>query len=179
MKLLSTSCLVLLRSSYAFSTHSIKTTSFSAASQSLLTITPATARRSIASTALNMSAEKPFSVIVEAEIKEDRMEEFKAMIESNAKKSRQEPGCIRFGEIVCGLIRFDSFIHSDVHRRKLTVSVSLPHFISQMFCKIKAKRTNSGFTKSTRTVPLWTFTRPKPITRDGQISRKVEAPSVL
>ena len=45
-----------------------------------------------------MSADKPFSVIVEAEIKEDRMEEFLKMIENNANKSRQEPGCIRFGE---------------------------------------------------------------------------------
>ena len=40
---------------------------------------------------------KPFSVIVEAEIKEDRMEEFMKMIENNALKSREEPGCIRFG----------------------------------------------------------------------------------
>ena len=49
---------------------------------------------------------KPFSVIVEAEIKEDRMEEFMKMIENNALKSRQEPGCIRFGmsflhQIIC------------------------------------------------------------------------------
>ena len=40
---------------------------------------------------------KPFSVMVEAEIKEDRMEEFMKMIENNALKSREEPGCIRFG----------------------------------------------------------------------------------
>lgn len=39
---------------------------------------------------------KPFSVIVEAEIKEDRLEEFMGMIENNALKSRAEPGCIRF-----------------------------------------------------------------------------------
>jgi len=39
---------------------------------------------------------KPFSVIVEAEIKEDRMDEFLKMIENNAIKSREEPGCIRF-----------------------------------------------------------------------------------
>ncbi len=45
-------------------------------------------------------SEKPFSVIVEAEIKEDRMEEFLAMIEKNAIKSRQEPGCIRFGALL-------------------------------------------------------------------------------
>lgn len=40
----------------------------------------------------------PICILVEAEIKEDRMEEFLEMIEKNAVASRQEPGCIRFGE---------------------------------------------------------------------------------
>eukprot|EP00536_Pseudo-nitzschia_multiseries_P017466 jgi/Psemu1/225155/e_gw1.1574.23.1 len=39
---------------------------------------------------------KPFSVIVEAEIQPDRMEEFMEMIKNNAECSRKEPGCIRF-----------------------------------------------------------------------------------
>lgn len=39
---------------------------------------------------------KPFSIIVEAEIKPDRMDEFMAMIKANAEGSRKEPGCIRF-----------------------------------------------------------------------------------
>ena len=39
---------------------------------------------------------KPFSVIVEAEIVPDRMEEFMTMIKTNAEESRKEPGCIRF-----------------------------------------------------------------------------------
>mmetsp|Transcript_1452 Transcript_1452/g.2264 ORF Transcript_1452/g.2264 Transcript_1452/m.2264 type:complete len:144 (-) Transcript_1452:105-536(-) len=81
MKLLSTTCLFLLRSS----THA-----FSKSAP-----TPLSTTRSFSNTALKMS-EKPFSVIVEAEIKEDRMDEFMTMIENNAKKSRQEPGCIRF-----------------------------------------------------------------------------------
>ncbi|OEU13401.1 hypothetical protein FRACYDRAFT_165023, partial [Fragilariopsis cylindrus CCMP1102] len=34
--------------------------------------------------------------IVEAEIKEERMDDFLEMIENNAKKSREESGCIRF-----------------------------------------------------------------------------------
>ncbi|KAL7483455.1 hypothetical protein ACHAW6_009125 [Cyclotella cf. meneghiniana] len=38
----------------------------------------------------------PICILVEAEIKEDRMEEFLEMIEKNAVASRQEPGCIRF-----------------------------------------------------------------------------------
>jgi hypothetical protein len=39
----------------------------------------------------------PICILVEAEIKEDRMEEFWGMIEKNAIGSRAEPGCIRFG----------------------------------------------------------------------------------
>jgi autoinducer 2-degrading protein len=39
---------------------------------------------------------KPFSIIVEAEIKEERMDDFLEMIGNNAKKSREESGCIRF-----------------------------------------------------------------------------------
>ncbi|EED86414.1 predicted protein, partial [Thalassiosira pseudonana CCMP1335] len=34
--------------------------------------------------------------VVEAEIKEDRMDDFLSMIEKNAVGSREEPGCIRF-----------------------------------------------------------------------------------
>ena len=46
----------------------------------------------------------PICIVVEAEIKEDRMEDFLDMIENNAKGSRAEPGCIRFGELklLCG-----------------------------------------------------------------------------
>lgn len=39
---------------------------------------------------------KPFSIIVEAEIEADRMDEFMAMIKTNAEESRKEPGCVRF-----------------------------------------------------------------------------------
>jgi autoinducer 2-degrading protein len=39
---------------------------------------------------------KPFSIIVEAEIKADRMDEFMTMIKTNAEESRKESGCIRF-----------------------------------------------------------------------------------
>ena len=50
----------------------------------------------------------PICIVVEAEIKEDRMDEFLDMIEKNAVGSRAEPGCIRFGTygwllfFVCG-----------------------------------------------------------------------------
>jgi quinol monooxygenase YgiN len=39
----------------------------------------------------------PICIVVEAEIVEDRMDEFLDMIEKNAVGSRAEPGCIRFG----------------------------------------------------------------------------------
>jgi quinol monooxygenase YgiN len=90
MNLLSASCLFLFRSSNAFSISK---------ATSLAIKTPLVSTRPFTSTATVKMSEKPFSVIVEAEIKEDRMEEFMSMIENNAQKSRKEPGCIRFGTI--------------------------------------------------------------------------------
>jgi (4S)-4-hydroxy-5-phosphonooxypentane-2,3-dione isomerase len=43
-----------------------------------------------------VNAKKPFSVIVKAKIDPNRMDEFLSLIETNAKASRQEPGCLRF-----------------------------------------------------------------------------------
>jgi len=37
--------------------------------------------------------------MVEAEIKPDRMEEFLDVMERDAAGSRNEPGCLRFGEL--------------------------------------------------------------------------------
>jgi len=39
---------------------------------------------------------KPFSIIVEAEINEEKMDDFLKLIENSAEQSRKEPGCIRF-----------------------------------------------------------------------------------
>ena len=50
------------------------------------------------STSISMSSSKPISIIVEADIKPDRMEEFLDLIQKNAEGSRKEPGCQRFGE---------------------------------------------------------------------------------
>ena len=77
MKYLTAASLVLLRSSSAFSNPSLS--------------------KSCYSTTKLMS--KPFSVIVEAEIKPDRMDDFMSMIKTNAENSRKEPGCIRFGTL--------------------------------------------------------------------------------
>ena len=52
------------------------------------------------STAMSAAADnnndKPFAVIVQAEIQPDRMAEFMELIEKNAVETRKEPGCIRF-----------------------------------------------------------------------------------
>jgi (4S)-4-hydroxy-5-phosphonooxypentane-2,3-dione isomerase len=40
--------------------------------------------------------DRPFGIMVQAEIEPDRLGEFMTMIEQNAVKSRQEPGCMRF-----------------------------------------------------------------------------------
>jgi autoinducer 2-degrading protein len=42
------------------------------------------------------SGDRPFAVIVQAEIEPDRMGVFLELIETNAKETRKEPGCIRF-----------------------------------------------------------------------------------
>lgn len=90
MKVVSSSaCLLLFRTSQAFTAVSKP--------NSLSTL------RSYSSSILKMS--KPFSVIVEAEIKPDRMDEFMKMIETNAIESRKEPGCLRFGKFWMTLLR--------------------------------------------------------------------------
>ena len=57
-----------------------------------------------------MASSKPFSVVVQAEISEDRMEEFLGMIKNNAESSRKEPGCIRFGTVNSVLYRSDMMV---------------------------------------------------------------------
>ena len=51
---------------------------------------------SASTSSTELKASKPFAVVVEAEIKEDRMEEFLKLIQTNAENTRKEPGCIRF-----------------------------------------------------------------------------------
>jgi (4S)-4-hydroxy-5-phosphonooxypentane-2,3-dione isomerase len=45
---------------------------------------------------LYAATNKPFAVIVQAEIQPDRMDEFLQLIETNAVETRKEPGCVRF-----------------------------------------------------------------------------------
>lgn len=51
-------------------------------------------------TTTTSESSKPFAIMVEAEIKPDRMADFLDIIERDAVGSRTEPGCIRFGEFV-------------------------------------------------------------------------------
>ena len=67
-------------------------------------------RTSSTNTELNMSAtDKPFAVVVQAEIQPDRMEEFLKLIQTNAENTRKEPGCIRFGKLRSVLSSYLSF----------------------------------------------------------------------
>ncbi len=50
---------------------------------------------------------KPFAVIVEAEIQPDRVDELLKIMETNAKESRKEPGCLRFGTFLMLLLRHE------------------------------------------------------------------------
>jgi quinol monooxygenase YgiN len=53
-------------------------------------------RRSSSSLEASASGDRPFAVIVQAEVEPDRIGEFLNLIETNAKETRKEPGCIRF-----------------------------------------------------------------------------------
>mmetsp|Transcript_10468 Transcript_10468/g.15911 ORF Transcript_10468/g.15911 Transcript_10468/m.15911 type:complete len:143 (+) Transcript_10468:50-478(+) len=54
------------------------------------------ASRSAHSPSTTSLSAMPICIVVEAEVKEDRMDDFLVMIEANAIGSRAEPGCIRF-----------------------------------------------------------------------------------
>lgn len=81
--------LLLASTYYAVITSAFTTTSF--------TNKHTTSSRFSASSSKTSLAAMPICIVVEAEIKEDRMDEFLTMIEANAVGSRKEPGCIRFG----------------------------------------------------------------------------------
>jgi hypothetical protein len=65
-----------------------------------------TTAASAAMTSSSLKA-KPFAVIVQAEVKMERMDEFLTMIAFNAAETRKEPGCLRFGtteRVCCDLV---------------------------------------------------------------------------
>lgn len=53
-------------------------------------------RKTVTTNAAASEDDRPFAVIVKAEIEPNRMAEFLDLIEENAKQTRKEPGCIRF-----------------------------------------------------------------------------------
>jgi len=71
---------------------------------------------------------KPFAIMVEAEIKPNRMEEFLDVMERDAVGSREEPGCLRFGEFTSYLY-LQEFIHicrnSYLYGDRCLISVSI------------------------------------------------------
>eukprot|EP00553_Chaetoceros_curvisetus_P008484 CAMPEP_0204614750 /NCGR_PEP_ID=MMETSP0717-20131115/2401_1 /ASSEMBLY_ACC=CAM_ASM_000666 /TAXON_ID=230516 /ORGANISM="Chaetoceros curvisetus" /LENGTH=106 /DNA_ID=CAMNT_0051627499 /DNA_START=354 /DNA_END=674 /DNA_ORIENTATION=+ len=74
-------------------------------------------------------ASKPFCVVVQAEIKPDRMEEFLDLIEKDAVGSRAEPGCIRF-DVVQSQEDPNKFIFYEVYKDIESVKFhkEQPHF---------------------------------------------------
>ena len=104
-------------------------------------------RTSSTNTELNMSAtDKPFAVVVQAEIQPDRMEEFLKLIQTNAENTRKEPGCIRFGKlrsVLSSYLSFDfpfspayfshialaSFASTQINDHRLTHPSFLPSFL--------------------------------------------------
>ena len=96
-------------------------TVFAAATRSASAFLPRTATssttfasRAFSSTA--MSAGKPISIIVEADIKPERMDEFLELIQKNAEGSRKEPGCQRFGELIVKPMTNNNIAHREEWR---------------------------------------------------------------
>ncbi|KAL3765436.1 hypothetical protein ACHAW5_006929 [Stephanodiscus triporus] len=73
----------------------------------------------------------PICIIVEAEIKEDRMEEFVDMIEKNAIGSRAEPGCIRF-DVLQAEDAPNKFFFYEIYRNSDDIShhKEQPHYLA-------------------------------------------------
>jgi len=74
---------------------------------------------------------KPFSIIVEAEIREEQMDNFLLMIKNNAEKSREEPGCIRF-DVLRDQSKENKFWFYEVYENKEAVDhhKTTPHYQS-------------------------------------------------
>lgn len=60
----------------------------------------------------------PICIVVEAEIKADRMDDFLDMIEKNAVGSRAEPGCLRF-DVLQSADADNKFIFYEVYEGEL------------------------------------------------------------
>lgn len=75
------------------------------------------------------SSSKPFGVVVNAEIKPDRMDEFLKIIKEDAEGSRQEPGCLRF-DVLQSQDDPNKFVFYEVYKDLDAVKVhkEQPHF---------------------------------------------------
>ena len=103
-----------------------------------------------------MAAQPGIAVIVDAEIVEERLEEFKELIKVDAIGSREEPGCLRFDVLQdmanpCRFFFYEAYVDAaavDTHK-------TMPHFKPWVDFK------DSGGCKSlsTKAIPLgdWGF----------------------
>ena len=102
-----------------------------------------------------MAATQPgVAIIVEADIKEDRVDEFIKVIEADAKGSRDEPGCLRFDVLRASDTKF-FFYEAYVDADAVDVHKGMPHFA--LWSDFKA---SGGCTSvSTKAAPLgdWGF----------------------
>lgn len=75
----------------------------------------------------NMSA--PIAVVVNVEVKEDRVEEFLQVMEFDAVESRKEEGCLRF-DVLRDLADSNKFVFYEVYRDQAAIDFhkSTPHF---------------------------------------------------
>lgn len=71
----------------------------------------------------------PIAVVVNVEVKEDRVEEFLQVMEFDAEESRKEEGCLRF-DVLRDLADSNKFVFYEVYRDQAAIDFhkSTPHF---------------------------------------------------
>jgi|EP01033_Poteriospumella_lacustris_P001913 quinol monooxygenase YgiN len=71
----------------------------------------------------------PIAVVVNVEVKEDRVEEFLQVMEFDAVESRKEEGCLRF-DVLRDLVDSNKFVFYEVYRDQAAIDFhkSTPHF---------------------------------------------------
>lgn len=71
----------------------------------------------------------PIAVVVNVEVKEDRVDEFLSVMEHDAVESRKEEGCLRF-DVLRDLTNPNKFVFYEVYRDQAAIDFhkSTPHF---------------------------------------------------
>jgi quinol monooxygenase YgiN len=83
----------------------------------------------MANKSVNTTVNKPFCIVVDAEIHPDRIDEFLKVMEEDAAGSRAEPGCIRF-DVVQNMEQKNKFMFYEVYKDTEAVDFhkKQPHF---------------------------------------------------